>query len=88
MPDLPADPAVDEALLADVGRVGEDLRRMAGRLAGDSGRETPSSDEPRALLDVIDHRLVAPPDTSDPEIDFFALRIGVGLGRLARLANA
>jgi hypothetical protein len=61
---------------------------MARRLAGDRLRDGQSTTEPRALLDVVEQRLAAPPDTTDAEVDFVALRMGVGLGRLARLANA
>jgi len=87
MPHLPADPTVDDALLADVREVADDLTRMARRLAGDRLRDGQVATEPRALLDVVEQRLAAPPDTTDPEIDFVALRMGVGLGRLVRLTN-
>jgi hypothetical protein len=87
MPHLPADPTVDDALLTDVREVADDLTRMARRLAGDRLRDGHSATEPRALLDVVEQRLAAPPNTTDPEIDFVALRMGVGLGRLVRLTN-
>jgi len=87
LPDLPADAGVDDALHADVARVDDDLAAMAQRLASHEPRDVATLD-PHDLVDLVRARLAAPPGTSDPSVDYAALRIGVGLGRLTRLARA
>jgi hypothetical protein len=88
MPDLPADATVDDALRTDVERADQHLDAMSRRLAARKPRDAHELPAPDALVEVVRERLAAPADDTDPTIDYVALRIGVGLGRLARLADA
>jgi hypothetical protein len=60
---------------------------MSQRLASQTARDAPELPAPGGLVEVVRNRLAGPADPTDPTIDYVALRIGVGLERLARLAD-